>query len=253
MREFMTRLKDRLSEKWNDPEHREDRLAVVIVGTAAAVVIIALLLVLWGYLAGGRGGAGEEASGDALQIATYEEKMKEYMAQNKGQADLWQEYAARVDLMNGEVEELLAAMTQTRQSLTETIEQYQEGDILVQKELTTVRTQVDSVVQSLKETQTQLYDLTDIVQVMSEETIPLIREQLKQLEGDMEQTQADIAEMRAGIDALEQTDAELWESIADVRNMLGNVESIIENMSGQVLRYRYDEENRTLYLDPYRS
>ncbi len=311
MREFMTKLKDRLSEKWNDPEHREDRLAVVIVGTTAAVVIVALLLVLWGYLAGGRDGAGEEASGDALQIATYEEKMKEYMARNKGQADLWQEYAARVDLMSDEVEELLATMTQTQQSLTETIEQYQEEDTSIQKELTDFHTQAGTIVLELKETQTQLYDLTDLVQVMNEETIPLIQQQFAQLEGDMKRTQDDIAGLRTRIEALKKEDDKLWESIEDIEKALGNAESVIadtmkeensklwesigdientledvesgiidtmegedgklwesigdikdtlenmegivENMNVETLRYRYDEKDRTLYLDPYRS
>ena len=51
MREFMAKVRDRLSEGWNDPERREDRLAVVIIGTTAAVVVVALLLVLFGVAA----------------------------------------------------------------------------------------------------------------------------------------------------------------------------------------------------------
>ena len=247
MREFMAKVRDRLSEKWNDPERQEDRLAVVIVGATAAVVIIALLIVLWGYLTRGWGQeTGDGVSGNTLETAVYEEKMREYMAQNEGQAALWREYAARVDRLNDEVERLLEAMTQTEQGLSETIEEYREGDTLIQKELTAVHTQVDSVVQELKETQIQLYDLTDIVQIMNEETIPLIREQLVQLESNMEQVQSDIADLYVRIEALEQEDVKLWESIGDVEN-------IIENISSQILRYRYDEESRTLYLDPYQG
>ncbi len=256
MREFMARLRDRLSERWNDPERQEDRLAVLIVGATAAVVIIALLIVLWGYLARGsrqETGTGGDVSGNELQTAVYEEKMQEYMAQNEGQAALWREYAARVDRLNDEVEKLLEAMARTEQGLSETIEQYRDGDILIQKELTAVHTQVDSVVQELKETQTQLYDLTDIVQLMNEETIPMILEQITQLESNMEQVQTNIAELYTRIEALEQEDIKLWESIEDVRNILGNVENVVEEMHVQTLRYRYDEENRTLYLDPHQN
>lgn len=245
MRDFITRMADRLSERWNDPEHREDRLAVTLIGVAAAVVIIALLLVLWGYLEHG-GGAEDTVSANTLQTATYEEKLREYMSGNEKQAALWREYAVRVDSLSDEVEKLLEAMEQTKQGLAETIEQYRDGDTLIRKELTLVHTQIDSIVQELKETQTQLYDLTDIVQIMSEETLPIIQEQLAQFESDMEKAQADIADLYLRIDALEQEDVRLWESIGDVK-------TVIESMSMQTLRYRYDGEKNTLYLDPYQG
>lgn len=240
MREFMTRIMDRWSERRQDPERREDRLAVVIVGAAAAVVIVALLLVLWGHLAKERSGGAD----DGLLATSYEEKMKEYMAQNEGKTSLWQEYAAKVEAMDGRVTELLGAMTQVEQNVSELIEQYREEGTAVQEKLTSLHAEIEAVVYELRETQTKLYDLTDVVQVMGEETIPIIREQIVQIQEEVEQVQGDIANLYMRVTALEQEDVRLWESI-------GGMKEIVDNMSALTLRYRYDEESGTLYLDPY--
>ena len=51
MREFMTKVSDYLNERRNDPDKREDRLAIVIIGAVAVVVIVILLLILWRHAA----------------------------------------------------------------------------------------------------------------------------------------------------------------------------------------------------------
>lgn len=252
MREFMTKVSDYLSERRNDPERREDRLAIVIVGVAAAVVIVALLLVLWGQIAKGRGESGEDDDG-ALQATAYEEKMKEYLSQNDRQAALWREYLDKAEYLDGKVEELLAAMTQVEQSLSETILQYREGDDALRDELASVHTEVNAIVYDLRETQTKLYDLTDIVQLMNEETIPVIQGQIVQIQADIEQARGDIAGLYAKVAALEQEDVKLWESIGDVESILGDVENNLQSISVSTLRYRYDEGENTLYLEPYQQ
>lgn len=243
MREFMTRVSDYLNERRNNPDRQEDRLAVVIIGVAAVIVIVLLLLLLWGYIARGRGQKEDES---ILDTATYEEKAPEYMAQNEGDAALWQEYAARIDYLNGKVEELLAAMTQVEQNLDETMEQYREGDATILEEISSLHAQVNTIIYDLKESQTNLYDLTDIVQVMNEETIPMIQEQIVQIQEDLNQVYVDIANLYTRVAALEQEDVKIWESI-------GNVEDIIGGLSDNTLRYRYDQGTNTLYLEPYRK
>lgn len=271
MREFMTKVSDYFNERRNHPERQEDRLAVVIIGVAAAVVIVLLLLVLWGHIVQER----RQKEKKDLEAATYEEKVPEYMSQNDGQEELRQEYLASAEYLNDKVAELLAAMTQVEQNLSETIEQYQEEDASQQEELASLYTEVSSIVYNLKETQMILYDLTDIVQVMNEETIPMIREQIIQIQADIDQIHLDIANLYTKVAALEQEDMKLWESIGDVeeelqaalnRNMtevnnqfemlLNQIEAA-ENRIGRLvtntLQYRYDPKENTLYLEPYKE
>lgn len=239
MRELITKVSDYLNERRNDPDRQEDRLAVVIIGVAAVIVIVLLLLLLWGHIVRVRREKEEES---AMGTATYEEKAMEYMSQNN--EALRQEYASQVDYLNGRIEELLAAMTQVEQSLAETIEQYQEADASLLEEISSLHQEVNTIMYNLKRTQTDLYDLADIVQVMNEETIPQIQEQIVQIEASLQQVYTDVADLYTKVEALEQEDIKLWESI-------GNVESIIGKLSANTLRYRYDEGTNTLYLEPY--
>ena len=265
----MTKVSDYLNEMRNNPERREDRLAIAIIGAVAVVVIVLLLLLLWGTVRERR--QREDESG--LTTASYEEKAPEYMAQNDGQEALRQEYLESVEYLNDRIDELLAAMTQVEQELAETVEQYREEDASVQRELTSLRTEVNTIVHNLRETQTKLYDLIDIVQIMDEKTIPMIQEQIIQIRGDIDSVNADIGNLYTKIAALEQEDVKLWESINNVEKALQTVldrnmtevnnqfEAVIERMErmenrvgkldGQILRYRYDEETNTLHLEPY--
>lgn len=270
MREFMTKVSDYFNERRNNPERREDRLAIVIIGVAAVVVIVLLLLVLWGHILRERRQKEAENEPEAV---TYEEKAPEYMSQNDGQEELRQEYLADVEYLNDKIAELLAAMTQVEQDLSETIEQYREEDASLREELSSLHMEVSSIVNDLKQTQTTLYDLTDIVQVMNEETIPAIRQQIIQIQADIDQIHLDIANLYTKVAALEQEDQKLWESIGDVEDklqtalnqnmtevnnqfdvLLNRIETAENRFAGLImntLRYRYDEGENTLYLEPY--
>ncbi|MCH5263206.1 MAG: hypothetical protein J1F42_09860 [Lachnospiraceae bacterium] len=227
MREFMTKVSDYFNERRNNPERQEDRLAVVIVGVAAVVVIVLLLLVLWGHMARERRDKEAQAADNKLTATTYEEHAAEYMAQNDGQDELRQEYLTSIDSLGSQVEELLTALTQVEQNLFETMEQYREGDSGLLEEIASLYTQITDIVQNLYKTQTVLYDLVDIVQVMDEETIPIVQAQIVQIQEEMNQMHADITDLRQRIVALEREDVKLWESI-------GNVEKAIERLSDRI-------------------
>lgn len=251
MREFMTKVSDYLNERRNNPERQEDRLAVVIIGAVAVVMIAALLLVLWGHVAGDRTQKkAQSAAENMLASTTYAEEMAEYMSQNDGQEALRQEYLANIEYLNSKVEELLGSLTQVEQNLSETIEQYGDENTVLQEQMSELHTEVTNIVQNLKETQSELYDLADVVQVMNQETIPIIREQIAQIRGDMDKVHTDIADLYTKIAGLEQEDAKLWASIDNLEKVL---DSRIGGLAGQTLQYRYDEGANTLYLEPYRE
>ena len=270
MREFMTKVSDYWNERRNNPDRKEDRLAVVIVGAIAVVVIVLLLLLLWRHIAGE---GTQKAQESELVSTTYEEHAAEYMSENNGQEISEQEYLTDIAYLSDRVAELLAALTQVEQNLAETMEQYQEGDAALKEKISALHTEVTTIVRELKETQTKLQDLYDIVQVMDEETIPMIRAQITEIREDMNNVHADIADLYAKIAAQQQEDVKLWESIGNleqtletalnqnmtemnnqidmVLNRIAALENRIEKLAGRTLQFRYDEGENTLYLEPY--
>lgn len=273
MREFMTKVSDYLNERRNDPERREDRLAAVIIGAVAVVIIVILLLILWKHVADERAQKKHEEEMQMLESATYEEDAVEYMSSGDGQEIAEEDYLTGIEYLSRQVEELLAAMTQVEENLSESIEQCQAGDDKLREQIGTLHTEVSTIVKNLKETQTKLYDLTDLVQIIDREKIPMIQEQILEIRGDMDQVQTDIKNLYARIAALEQEDVKLWESIgtmeqtlknvlnqnmAEVNNqfdaLLGQIKTVenrIGKLAVQTLRYRYDAGENTLYLEPY--
>ena len=192
-------------------------------------------------------------------------------------------------------------MTQIEQNLSETIIEYREGDQSILKQIETLHAEVTSIVQNLKLTETKLYDLIDIVQVMDQKTIPMIQQQILEIRQDMGKAQTDISSLYEKIAALQQEDVKLWAGIEDVKKSLknaidksmtevnnqldvllnqfdllvdqlgavenqlgtvenqlgtvedqvGEVENRLQGLSTRTLKYRYDAENNTLYLEPY--
>ena len=292
MREFMTKVSDYLDERKNDPDRREDRLAAVVIGAVAMVVIVLLLLILWGHNAREKERLAEldrlkeeQDSEQQLVSASFEEKAAEYMAQDSSQElkqeyltsieELKQEYLTSIEQLGDKIEELYETMTKIEQNLEETIVQCKEEDAALQKQITVLHTEVSNIVKNLSEVQTKLYDLTDIVQVMDQKTLPMIQQQLLELRKDVERSTGDIAKLYTKIAALEQEDAKLWtyignlektlkaavnQNITEVNNHLDEllnqltaVENRIGKLAVQTLRYHYDAEKNTLYLEPYQE
>ena len=217
---------------------------------------------------------------EELVAETHEEKAEEYMSRNDGReqelkelALLREEYSESIDFLREKVEELLKSMTQVENNLSETIVKYQEGDQSILEQVKELHGEVTNIVQNLKETQTKLYDLTDIVQVLDQKTIPQIQQQILDIQQNMNKVHADISNLYTKIAALEQEDAKLWAGISEVEktlktaidqnmtevnnqldvllNQLGNVENRLQGLISKTLKYHYDEENNTLYLEPY--
>lgn len=217
---------------------------------------------------------------EELVTETHEEKAEEYMSRNDGReqelkelALLREEYSGSIDFLREKVEELLKSMTQVENNLSETIVKYQEGDQSILEQVKELQGEVTNIVQNLKETQTKLYDLTDIVQVLDQKTIPQIQQQILDIQQNMNKVHADISNLYTKIAALEQEDAKLWAGISEVEktlktaidqnmtevnnqldvllNQLGNVESRLQGLISKTLKYHYDAENNTLYLEPY--
>ena len=120
--------------------------------------------------------------------------------------------------------------------------------------------------------QTQLFDLTDVVNVMQTETVPQIQEQMAAINVQLSRVNTDITNLYNKIVALETADEELRtkinavevslktsieQNMADVTNKLqnmstqiGDVQSQMQELKAKLLYYRYDLPNNTLYLFP---
>lgn len=271
MREFMTKVSDYLDERRNDPQRRENQLGIVIIGAVAVVIIVLLILLLWGYMVQGQ--RKKETSGQKETAAAYEEETEVYMADDSEEEALRQEYLTSIQFLGDKVEELFRTMTQVQESLEETIDQYQEGDTAIREQLTALHQEVSTIVQNLKEAQVKVYDLSDIVQILDQEKIPLVQQQIQEIRQDMVQIHTDIADIYTQIAALKQEDEKLWagirslessletamnQNIEEVNNQLDallsrqeTMESRIYNLAAQTLKYRYDGESNTLYLMPH--
>lgn len=287
MGELWTKLSDYFNEKRNCPEKREDRLAIVLISVSAVVVVVLLLLVLWGHLMGERGQKAEnveetaaiqtlemdapEKDAQALpsyedhaaevsaeneenkEISTlqeeaavvskeYEQEAAKYLALGDKQEKLRQEYLQGMDQLDARIAELLENMTQMESRLEENRTQYQTSDSGRGDQISSLYTEVNVIVQNLKQTQTEIYDLTDLVRVMNSETIPLIQEQIAGMQENMDRIHTAVEDLSAKADLLEQADDRLREELADAKN-------ILKDLADNTLRYRYDAETKTLYLE----
>ncbi len=212
MREFMTRVSEFINERRNDPERKEGNLAVVILGAVAAVIVVLLLLLLWRYTAQSR----DEKPDAGLSAAEGSEKAETYLSEPAFDGEeLRQEYLTSIAYLGEKVEELLQTMTQVQKELGETTDSYQEKDDALKGQIVTISKEVDTLVKELKETQS-----------------------------GMEQVNTDIAALYTKLAALETEDEKLWASIEAL-------EKTARNLMSDVLLYRYEPGENTLYLLPY--
>ncbi len=269
MREFMTKVSDFLDERRNDPQRRESRFSIVVIGAVAVVIIVLLLLLLWGYTAQER----KKRESESQKAETYKKETQVYMTDDSEEDALRQEYLTSIEYLGDKVEELLQTMTQVQESLALTTEQYQEEDTAIRKQVDALYQEVSTIVQNLKEMQVKLCDLTDIVQILDREKIPLIQQQIREIQQDMEQVHTDISDIYTQIAALKKEDERLWakistvessletamnQNVTEVNNQLDvllsqleTVENRIYKLASNTLQYRYDAATNTLYLMPY--
>ena len=181
MREFMTRVSDYLNERNDDPERKEDRLSIAVIVAAVVVIVVLLLLLWWGYSAHEKKEkeAAEKAKAiqesEALAVTTYEEKMKEYLAENAGET-LQQESLREANALEEKVRELQSTMETVEKELTKVIVERSESDTTsdtTQKEmLNTLESSVKKAMENIRQMESKLADLSDVMQVIDREKLP---------------------------------------------------------------------------------
>lgn len=265
MREFMTRVSDYLSERSDDPERKEDRLSLAVIAGVAVVVIVLLLLFWWGYTTheNKEKAALEKAkelqeNAQELEAVSYEEKMKEYMSQNAGD-ELRQEYLANTSEMAEKIRELQTAMEKVQKEVTEVVREYHEstGETREQKEiknaLTTLEREVNTALANLKQTESKLADLSDVLQTIDRDKLPVINRQISDVRAEIERVRTDASGVSAKLEALEKADQKLWERFSsaeqELKKTLNKNLSEIDTRLDQVqkdIRAAEKEVNETL-------
>ena len=262
MREFMTKVSDYISERRNNPEKNGNLLIPCMLGIVILIIIILCLLLLWRKNANGK----EEE----LTAETYEYIPEVVMAEPSNDEELKQEYLNNMQYLEEKVEDLLQSLTEIQKSLEETIITQQSDNVYLQEQVDEITKDIKNMIIQLQNTQNHMYDITDMINIMNKETIPLIQEQISEMEKQINQVNVDISNIYSKIEALEITDTQLKDkideiegkmkssieqNITDVTNQFNNmnvqIEEIIKQMqelTAQFLRYRYEEENNTLYL-----
>lgn len=245
MRGFMTRVSDYFNEWREDPERKENRLSIAVIGAVVAVIIVLLLLLLWwGHSAQEKK---KEAAGKAARLqaaqelqtsreaeeaqglvaTTYEEKMAEYMSMDSGE-ELRQEYLTNANALTEKIRELQTAMEKVQAEITAITGEYQDGNAKVTEKLTVLEGETKIVVGKINALEVKMTELADTIRVVNEEKIPVIQKQIGELREEIEQTRTDMADIREKIKALEKEDEKLWERLSEVERSLEN--ALGENM-----------------------
>ncbi len=257
MEEFMTRLSDFINEKKSKPGKDGNFMVFCMLGVVVLVMIILCLLLLW------RKGTGSEGdSAEDMKVETFEVKQEEIMAEPE--EDLQQEemfsaaeaekrkeqYLTTIQTMEGKIQELLTSMAAIQETLKSVkTEQSKEKEGL-QSQINNITEDITKLVAKLEKTQNQLYDLTDVVNVMQTETIPQIQEQMADISEQMAKINVDITNLYDKIAALESADAEIKNKMQDLTAQIGNMQSQMQNFTTIQQCYRYDAATNTLYLFP---
>ena len=159
----------------------------------------------------------------------------------------------------------------------------------MQMQITEITRDLGGLIRELKETQVQITDLSDTVQGVCKETIPMILEQITEIQKEIAKAHSDLATIYEKIRKLETEDEHLREEIRNLEKKMkqavdGEVTQIenhmqeiinrmqkteenitnlyqisdtmgdeIHSINENTLRYRYDEEGHILYLAPYKE
>lgn len=288
MREFMTRVSDYLSERRDDPERKEDRFSLAVIAAVAVVVVVLLLLFWWGYTVHEKKEkeAAEKAKAiqesEALSAAAYEEKMKEYLSQNDGEA-LRQESLSEANTLEEKVRDLQSTMETVEKELNKVVIERSETDTTQKEVLTTLESSVKKALENIRQMDSKLADLSDMMQVVDREKLPALQTQIKDVRTEVTQVRTEISGIRESVASLKQEDEKLWNELAavernldkaidqnikeidsqlekttkkynqlekDMKEALQQMEEKMSTISRDALSYRYDQGSNTLYLTP---
>lgn len=227
MKEFMTQLSDYISERKNDPEKNGSIFVFCLLGVVILAVVILCLILLW------RRNVNEKNPN--ITAETYEEKMETILAEGPGEELLQQQYLENTEYLKEKIEELSKYMTEIRDTMESTIITQEKSDTGLQVQIDEIQRNVNALIIQLQNTQNQLSELTDIVNVMNDTTIPMIQEWLREIEKQMKQIRADITNIYEKIAALETTDKELKDKIKKIEsNLKISIEQNMDDIEGRL-------------------
>lgn len=264
MREFMTKVSDYFNEWRENPDREENQISPVVVGVVITTVIVLLLLLLWwGHgvqekkkeeaaerarqlqeaqdLEAREKGAREreaeleaELEAQGLVATTYEEKMKEYMSRDSGE-ELRKEYLENTNTMTEKIGEMQTALEQVQQEISKLISDYRTGDSRISEKLTVLETEVKAAIENMKNLDSRLTALSDVIQTVDREKIPAIEEQIKEIRSGTEQVRSDVSGIREKMKSLEKEDERLWASLSKVqRTLMDAMEKNVDEIDGRL-------------------
>lgn len=227
MKEFMTQLSDYISERKNDPEKNGSIFGFCMLGVVILVIIILCLLLLW------RKNANEK--NQDMVVETYEEKMETILAQGPGEDVLQQQYLENTEYLEEKINELINSMTEIRDTMENTIISQEDSDAGLQIQIDEILGNINALIIQLQNTKNQLSELTDIVNIMNTQTLPMIQEWIHEIEKQMEQVKADITNIYEKIAALETADKELKDKIKKIEGTLKiSIEQNMDDIEGRL-------------------
>lgn len=212
MKEFMTKVSDYISERRNDPENSGGIAILYILGVVIFIIVIVCLLLLW------RKDVHEKKQ--EVKTETYEETMETVLAGASEEDALRQQYLTNIEYLEERVEELLASMTEIKETMEETVVMQEAADSGLQEQIDGIIRSINGLLIQLQQTQSQLYDLTDVVNNLEKKTLQMIQEGFDGVEAQMKEVYANISDLYEKIAALETTDRELQAKLKKVENFL---------------------------------
>lgn len=257
MEEFMTRLSDFINERKSRPGKDGNVLVFCMLGVVVLVIMILCLLLLWQ-----KGKDSDIEPEEEMKVETFEVKQEEIMAppEEKLQQEemmtaaeaeaLKEEYLTSIQYMEDKIEELLASMTAIWTTLEGVQTEQGKETERWQSQINDISEDITNLISRLEKTQNQLYDLTDVVNVLQSDTISQIQEQMADISEQMTKVNADIAALYDKIAALEAADAEMKSKMQDLTAQIGKMQSQMQTFTTRQQCYRYDAATNTLYLFP---
>ncbi|MCI9464823.1 MAG: hypothetical protein HFI48_13245 [Lachnospiraceae bacterium] len=243
MNEFMTKVSDYFSERRNDPEKNGNPLVLCMLGVVILVIIILCLILLWRKSSGQKEFENSKKSGESeIRAETYKEVPETRLAGPDESELLKQQYLTNIEYLREKVESLLSSLSKIKETLEETIHTNKEENSALHKQIEEIMGDIGDLVTRLSNTENYMYDLTDMIRIMNEETLPVIREQIDELKAQMSQVNTDISGIYKKIGALETSDADLQAKLrelegslkASVEQNLTDITNRFENMNTQI-------------------
>ncbi|MCM1173729.1 MAG: hypothetical protein NC341_01625 [Blautia sp.] len=288
MREFMTRVSDYISERRNDPEKNGNFVVLCVIGMVILASIILCLLLLWQKNVSGEqkmkaeisaekpeimlaeNQAGEELEQQYLMdIEYFGEKIEELSASMARVKETLETTAAVQEdnlLLREQVEEITGGITSFLTKLQNTQNTLHALNDLVKgmdaETIPVIQKQLGEIAKQMGQVDTDvaaIYGQIDALETTDSELKIKIREMQGALKTSIEQNVADITsrfesvngQIQQMITQMEDARRQLEDTkgqVEDTKKELGNAQERIRELDTQMLRYRYDEAENTLYL-----